>query len=558
MLWQPSKQSKADALNLILHQPLLGSVIEFRRAWAFMCGHLLGVLQCAAVGQIGSDAGRVKTVVADRRVDAGGDAARATRLAWAQCRGSSSCNREAGLSLMRASTSASQAGGSAVQAALAKRRTVIEGRMLNRAAVCEPLHSSAGAGMTCSARRGWAGPAHLTPAPLRRANMPDVHAAILDQTEMKVPVETRGLNAALADAGQMLDYAIARGLLSAREPNAGASIIAGIMQAQTAAPSDTLTTTVINTFYASYERLAYVVRPVTAKSLAASQRASLAGMKALALLLVSGVIMFSIFLFMCNDTLNETSTLIDQQNAAALKLWSDVQVMQSDAVAGRGEGGRRPDGIVADRVFEQIVEFSRKNAWLLQSASRLNFWFVPPWLQVGYMDVVFNAENPHGLDHLNISPDVSTPAEIRKEAVEQIRAYQYIRDYALGLYKINSLIYTSLSTYFLPTVYALLGSFLYGLRFYSRLIKRNEFLPSVANSARYYIAAIAGLVVGLFANLLPKGMEMPPLAAAFLVGYGVEMFFSRLDMLIRRLKGTDAPVVGQKTATKVGAGVDPV
>jgi hypothetical protein len=387
--------------------------------------------------------------------------------------------------------------------------------------------------------------------------MPDVHAAILDQTEMKVPVETRGLNAALADAGQMLDYAIAHGLLSAREPNAGASIIAGIMQAQTAAPSDTLTPTVINTFYASYERLAYVVRPVTAKSLAASQRASLAGMKALALLLVSGVILFSIFLFMCNDTLNETSTLIDQQNAAALKLWSDVQVMQSDAVAGGGEGGRRPDGIVADRVFEQIVEFSRKNAWLLQSASRLNFWFVPPWLQVGYMDVVFNAENPHGLDHLNISPDVSTPAEIRKEAVEQIRAYQYIRDYALGLYKINSLIYTSLSTYFLPTVYALLGSFLYGLRFYSRLIKRNEFLPSVANSARYYIAAIAGLVVGLFANLLPKGMEMPPLAAAFLVGYGVEMFFSRLDMLIRRLKGTDAPVVGQKTATKVGAGVDP-
>jgi hypothetical protein len=383
--------------------------------------------------------------------------------------------------------------------------------------------------------------------------MPDVHAAILDQTEIKVPVDTRGLNAALADAGQMLDYAIARGLLSAREPNAGASIIAGIMRAQTAALSDTLTTTVINTFYASYERLAYVVRPVTAKSLAASQRASLAGMKALALLLVSGVIMFSIFLFMCNDTLNETSTLIDQQNAAALKLWSDVQVMQSDA-----EGGRRPDGIVVDRVFEQIVEFSRKNAWLLQSASRLNFWFVPPWLRLGYMDVVFNAENPHGLDHLNIPPDVSTPAEIRKEAVEQIKACQYIRDYALGLYKINSLIYTSLSTYFLPTVYALLGAFLYGLRFYSRLIKRNEFLPSVANSARYYIAAIAGLVVGLFANLLPKGMEMPPLAAAFLVGYGVEMFFWRLDVLIRRLKGTDGPVVGQKTATKVGAGVDPV
>jgi hypothetical protein len=388
--------------------------------------------------------------------------------------------------------------------------------------------------------------------------MPDVHAAILDHTETKVSVETRGLNAALADAGQMLDYAIAHGLLSAREPNAGTSIIAGIIQAQTAAQSDTLTTTAINTFYASYERLAHVVRPVTATSLAASRKASLAGMKALALLLVSGVIIFSIFLFMCNDTLSETSTLIDQQNTAALKLWSDVQVMQSGTDTGRGEVGQRPDGIVADRVFEQIVEFSRKNAWLLQSASRLNFWFIPPWLQLGYMDVVFNAENPHGLDHLNIPPGVSTPAEIRKEAVDQIKAYQYIRDYALGLYKINSLIYTSLSTYFLPTVYALLGAFLYGLRLYSRLIKRNEFLPSVANSARYYIAAIAGLVVGLFANLLPKGMEMPPLASAFLVGYGVEMFFWRLDVLIRRLKGADASAVGKKPATKAGAQVDSV
>ena len=47
----------------------------------------------------------------------------------------------------------------------------------------------------------------------------------------------------------------------------------------------------------------------------------------------------------------------------------------------------------------------------------------------------------------------------------------------------------------------------------------------MANSARYYIAAIAGLVVGLFANLLPKGMEMPPLAAAFLVGYGSRCSF---------------------------------
>ena len=85
----------------------------------------------------------------------------------------------------------------------------------------------------------------------------------------------------------------------------------------------------------------------------------------------------------------------------------------------------------------------------------------------------------------------------------------------------------------------MLGAFLYGFRMYSRLIRRKEFLPSAAHSARYFIAAIAGLVVGLFGSLLPKSMALPPLAMAFLVGYAVEAFFSRLDELIRRLKGAE-------------------
>jgi hypothetical protein len=36
--------------------------------------------------------------------------------------------------------------------------------------------------------------------------------------------------------------------------------------------------------------------------------------------------------------------------------------------------------------------------------------------------------------------------------------------------------------------------------------------------------------------LLPKSLALPPLAIAFLVGYAVEAFFSRLDYSIRRLK----------------------
>jgi hypothetical protein len=56
------------------------------------------------------------------------------------------------------------------------------------------------------------------------------------------------------------------------------------------------------------------------------------------------------------------------------------------------------------------------------------------------------------------------------------------------------------------------------------------FTPSVANSARFLIAAIGGAVVGLFNNFnITEGASIPPLAIAFLVGYAVDVFFAFLE-----------------------------
>jgi hypothetical protein len=43
-------------------------------------------------------------------------------------------------------------------------------------------------------------------------------------------------------------------------------------------------------------------------------------------------------------------------------------------------------------------------------------------------------------------------------------------------------------------------------------------------------AVIAGAIVGLFNT--SQGISLSPLATAFLVGYGVELFFRFLDTLI--------------------------
>ncbi|MGD0107236.1 MAG: hypothetical protein ABSC06_24840 [Rhodopila sp.] len=379
--------------------------------------------------------------------------------------------------------------------------------------------------------------------------MPDTHIGDLGQPGAARYADggtTPEFEAALLEAGQLLEHAAGTGLFPDAGPNSADIIIPPLVRAQEATRLGKLTADITIAFWIAYGRLARLSAPVSAASLAASKHVPMLGMKVRSTLVVLLVLASSIFLFMSTATLTETQDLVDQQNTAALKLRADLQVLRNST---HGENAVSPPGtsVIADRVFEQTVEFSRKSNWLLQSADRLHGSFTPWWISVSIEDVTFNETNKKGMDHLNVPPEVSTATEIENEAVYQVKAYQNIRDYALGLCKIDSLIYTGLSTYFLPTIYALLGAFLYGFRMYSRLIRRKEFLPSAAHSARYYIASIAGLVVGLFGSLLPKGMALPPLAVAFLVGYAVEAFFSRLDDLIRKLKSSNSTAMPPPT-----------
>lgn len=366
----------------------------------------------------------------------------------------------------------------------------------------------------------------------------------LGSRKLRAALSTPELHAAMGSANLLVDHAASNGLFPPGAVSNG--LIADIVQAHEAEQQNQLSAEIVIAFWSAYARLAILVRPVTAASLRASNRVSLAVMKAAALVLVSSLILVSIFLFMSNATASDASDLIDQQNAAALRLWSDMQVLRASAGADSAKPTGTDRSILTERIFEELVEFSRKNNALLQSAGRLNYWFIPPWLELPVESVRFEPGQP--IDHINVSPRLSSAAEIEHESILQVEAYQAIRNYALALSKMEGLLYGSLSTYLLPVVYALLGAFLYGFRLYSRLIRRKEYLESAAHSARYFIAAIAGLVIGLFGSLLPKTLALPPLGIAFLMGYAVEAFFSRLDVAIAKVKGaTPAPAGAPQT-----------
>lgn len=361
------------------------------------------------------------------------------------------------------------------------------------------------------------------------------HAQVFAQ-----PLNTPQFYAALDDAEVLLGYAASNGLLPPTNPG---DVVEGIIQAREATQ---VSARVAIAFWAGYANLSKLVKPVTAASIRACAAASLVKEKIGAIVLVSFIIAFSIFLFMNNQTATETRNLIEQQNAAALKLWDSLQIIKPGASESASQAlpsaaGTKNVAVVSDRVFQDTVEFARRNQWLLQSAIKLHYWFNFWWTNYDPLQVTFNAaygdkDSLGRVDHLLVSPEISTSDEIAKEVINQIKAYQLLRDYAQLLYTNDSIIYGGITTYLLPTIYALLGAFLYGFRLYSRLMRRTTYLRSAAHSARFFIAAIAGLVVGLFGSLLPQSLALSQLAVAFLVGYAVEAFFSWLDDMILKLK----------------------
>ena len=354
------------------------------------------------------------------------------------------------------------------------------------------------------------------------------------------PLNTKRFDSALDDAEVLLAYAASKGLLPVTESG---NLVEGIVQARQARQ---VTERITVNFWLAYAGLSKLTKPVTAASVRACMAASLLREKIGALVLVFFIIAFSIFLFMNNQTADDARVLMEQQNTAALKLWDELQMMEPVAADGTARAlpsaaAAQNAAVLSGRLFQDTVEFSRRSQWLLQSAIKLHYWFNYWWTNYDVHRVTFNAEyGDKGelgrVDHLLVSPDISTPEQIANEVINQIKAYQLLRDYAQYLYNMDSVIYGGVTTYLLPTIYALLGAFLYGFRLYSRLMRRNAYLPSAAHSARFFIAAIAGLVVGLFGSLLPKSLALSPLAVAFLVGYAVEAFFSWLDDIIGKLK----------------------
>jgi hypothetical protein len=242
-----------------------------------------------------------------------------------------------------------------------------------------------------------------------------------------------------------------------------------------------------------------------------------------------GLVLLSIVLFLMEATCKRVSTMIAEQNAAAIKLGMNLDYYEILP----NKSPQLPPGLLED-----TVEFSRRNAVIIETAHRLSILTLVSSRSV--LDLISGLQASDGsdqkFDHISIDPSKYTPEQIIVQIQYQLRLFQAIRYDAQDLSGLWRGLIAGISAYLLPVVYAVLGAFLYEFRAWcANPHKRRHQIPPDRVS-RFLMAGIAGIVISTFSELFPKEIQLPPLALAFVVGYSIDIFTSRLDALIRDLK----------------------
>ncbi len=264
------------------------------------------------------------------------------------------------------------------------------------------------------------------------------------------------------------------------------------------------------------------------------------------IVLIYGIVLVagSIVLFLMNAASDQISTLITQQNAASLKLWTNLDYYQHHNTHGQPGDTSLPPGL-----FEDLVEFSRANATIIKTVHRLDFSNVlssgTSWEKICAYIIPTDGNQPGSgqtcyFDHFGVTPQTNA-TNILQQGMYQIELYQAIRDYAQDKSNFYKGFFGAISAYLLPVLYALLGAFLYALRSWPAQGKQRRINSSPERFSRFLMAGIAGIAISAFSALIPSDVLLSPLVLAFVVGYSNDVFTTWLDAYVRKFKHAAGP-----------------
>jgi hypothetical protein len=326
-----------------------------------------------------------------------------------------------------------------------------------------------------------------------------------------------------ADAVMMLRYAAETGI--AVPPD----IVEPILLARIACDKGVWTDTAIGTFLSAFTRLAAMLKPVSIASLKTPENVvakSITCYRLWGAILTAVVIFLSLLNFVNSGIADRISKDIDENNQLAVALraelgpW-DTRYPDPDELCTLTAGKViLPLDMAAVKELDTITKLQRFALLVRDIDSR----------SVKLNRFVFRMEKRQNWrrDQLQLDPQLP---DFRKAAYCKIGVYEEVRNFAQNILANDSVLYGALSAYLLPVLYAVLGAFAYQIRLFTEQVRLRSFQENRANSARVIAAVVAGSIVSLF-NGFTQGATLSPLAVAFLVGYGVEIFYAFLDRVV--------------------------
>jgi hypothetical protein len=349
---------------------------------------------------------------------------------------------------------------------------------------------------------------------------------VLDYTHTRttttIPL-TEQFGAGLADAETLLCYAAETGITVPPD------IVEPILLGRLARSVGVWTDAANGAFVAAFTRLAAMLKPVSVASLKTPANVIAGNVefyRRWGIILTSMVTILSLLNFVNSGIAERISKDIDENNKTAVELRaelgpSNMQYRTAELCATTPGKPIPPRSRSVDtKEIDTITKLQRFASVLRDIDSRavkLN-WFV------------FRIEErpPFTRPELQLDPQLS---DFHKAAYCKIGVYEEVRNLAQNILADDTVLFGALSAYLLPVLYAVLGAFAYQIRLFTEQLRSRSFQENRANPARFIAAVVAGSIVSLF-NGFTQGATLSPLAIAFLVGYGVEIFYTFLDGLV--------------------------
>jgi hypothetical protein len=336
------------------------------------------------------------------------------------------------------------------------------------------------------------------------------------------------LDRVLNDANYLLRYAVEAGIEI--DPANAARIVAATRRAATVWDSAEA-----GELLAAITKLAESLHPVTAETLRACREEAVGAIhsyKRITYWLAGFIIPLSMISFIMAGISNSITADLKTANDLTVTLHLEVNAPTSAT----------QNQLVPSGALTELQQFAAGMRAIYSRTRQLD-WFVANSVgdQLACKPKQAGAGErtaPCGYAMMELPPDLKANSltDVSNQVSDMTRTYQDVRLFATNVQDYTSVIWGAVGNCILPVLYGLLGACAAVLRAFTQQLEARTFAPTYATPARFIIAAIGGGVVGLFNNFsINQGISLSPLAAAFLVGYAADIFFSFLEGSMQNL-----------------------